>query len=331
MQDVCLYSNISRCECGMSQEEAEEIFEPAKLVVEGILTIGINVFGFLANAMAINILYKTNLTSLFNKTLFILAIFDLVFNTCDILEVIRRLHYDRETCSLMPLYQKLHLYLTPQIIRPLRMFVIIASMYTTVVIALERYLAVSKPIMTFIGRDEDTWKKLSFRIIPVLLISLILSLPMSFEFFVDNACFLCLDNQLKDHPSKEACQNSHIEIRCESNSISCVNSEIESKLEEIEEKFIENRFDVTSINRSCYFRMIPIMQWTKFRVEINENEYESKAYDIVYRNILLGMFTYVVPLVSLFALNWLIYKHLRGRRTVIKELGKNQISIDLFE
>ena len=114
----------------MSQKEAEEILEPAKFVVEGILTIGINVFGFLANAMAINILYKTNLTGLFNKTLFILAIFDLIFNTCDILEVIRRLHYDRETCSLMPLHQRLHLYLTPQIIRPLRMFVTIASMYT---------------------------------------------------------------------------------------------------------------------------------------------------------------------------------------------------------
>ena len=64
----------------MSLEEAKDIFEPAKLVIEGILLIGINVFGFFANAIAINILYKTNLTSLFNKTLFILAIFDLLFN-----------------------------------------------------------------------------------------------------------------------------------------------------------------------------------------------------------------------------------------------------------
>ena len=154
---------------------------------------------------------------------------------------------------------------------------------------------------------------------------------MSFEFFVDNACFLCLDHQLRDHPSKEACQNTHIEIKCESNSISRVNIEIESKFEKSEEMFIEHKFDMTSINRSCYFRMIPIMQWTKFRVEINENEDESKAYDILYRNILLGMFTYVVPLVLLFALNWLIYKHLRGRRKVIKELGKNKVEVDLFE
>ena len=58
---------------------------------------------------------------------------------------------------------------------------------------------------------------------------------MSFEFFVDNACFLCLDHQLRDHPSKEAGQNTHIEIKCESNSISRVNIEIESKFEKSEE------------------------------------------------------------------------------------------------
>ena len=325
MQDVCLYSNVSRCECGMSLEEAKDIFEPAKLVIEGVLTIGINVFGFLANAIAIKILYKTNLTSLFNKTLFILAIFDLLFNVCDILEVIRRVHYDRETCSVMPNYQKLHLYLTPQIIRPLRMFVIVASMYTTVVIALERYLAVSKPLMTFIGRDEDRWKKLLFRIIPVLMISLILSLPISFEFVINDTCFLCFDNRRHDTLSNEVCQINHLALKCENNSISCVNSEIQSKPEKSEKIFFKKELEMTSLNSFCNFRMIPTMQWTKLRMEINENENESKAYGIIYRNVLLGIFTYVVPLVLLFVLNWLIYKHIRGRRKVINDLGKNPL------
>ena len=324
MQDVCLYSNVSKCECGMSLAEAKDIFEPAKLVIEGVLTIGINVFGFLANAIAINILYKTNLKSLFNKTLFILAIFDIIFNVCDILEVIRRVHYDRETCSVMPIYQKLHLYVTPQIIRPLRMFVIIASMYTTVVIALERYLAVSKPLMTFIRRDEDRWKKLLSRIFPVLVISLILSLPMIFEFVIDDTCFLCFDNRRQDTLSKEVCQINHIALKCENNSISCVNSEIQTKPEESKDEFFEKTSEMASFRSFCNFRTIPIMRWTKLRMEINENENDSKAYGIIYRNILLGIFTYVVPLVSLFVLNWLIYKHIRGRRKVIKDLGKNQ-------
>ena len=61
----------------MSFSEAKEIFEPSKLIIEGFLTIGINVFGLLANAVAIKVLYKTKLSNLFNKTLFILAIFAL--------------------------------------------------------------------------------------------------------------------------------------------------------------------------------------------------------------------------------------------------------------
>ena len=46
----------------MSFSEAKEIFEPSKLIMEGFLTIGINVFGLLANAVAIKVLYKTNLS-----------------------------------------------------------------------------------------------------------------------------------------------------------------------------------------------------------------------------------------------------------------------------
>lgn len=317
MRDVCLYSNVSKCECGMSLSEAKEIFEPSKLIIEGFLTIGINVFGLIANSVAIKVLYKTNLTNLFNKTLFILAIFDLIFNVCDILEVIRRIHYDGETCSVMPFYQKVHLYLTPQIIRPLRMFVIIASMYTTVVIALERYLAVSKPVMTFVGRDEDTWKKLLIRIIPVIILSLILSLPMSFEFFIDNACSLCLDHRRHDYLEDEMCNIYHLKFKCDNYSLSCFKNDIYSKLEARSKRFIEQDLEVSTLQRSCYFLMIPIMRWTKFRVEMNDN-----VYGIIYRNILLGLFTYVVPLVSLFVLNWLIYKHIRGRRKIMKDLGE---------
>ena len=35
MHEVCIHSNISQCECGMSGEERNEIYEPAKLVIEG--------------------------------------------------------------------------------------------------------------------------------------------------------------------------------------------------------------------------------------------------------------------------------------------------------
>ena len=310
LEEQCLPSNITQfyqCECGMSREEATKIYEPAKLVIEGCLTIGINIFGFVANLISINVLFRTKLTNLFNKTLFILAIFDLIFNVCDILEIIRITYYDKLSCHFMPFHQELHLYLTPQIIRPLRMFVIIASMYTTVVIALERYLAVSKPIITFVERDEDTWKKLFTRMFPVMIISLILTLPLSFEFYVQSTCFLCLnDRQVAQFEEKGSCKSNNIELRCENNLMACGNTDIP--------RSFFTFFEKSSLQRYCYLRMIPILEMRDFRVD--------KMYIIVYKYILSGIMTYVVPLISLFFLNWLIYKHLRGRRKAIKGLGK---------
>ena len=132
---------------------------------------------------AITILLKHDLKSIFNKTLLVLAIFDAAFNACDILETIRSTYYDNYSCLPMPFYQKMHLYLTPQFLRPLRIFLVITSMYTTVVIALERYLAVSKPIMAFVERDEKTWKKVICMLGPVIFVSFLLAVPLCFEFF----------------------------------------------------------------------------------------------------------------------------------------------------
>ena len=291
------------CTCGMSFKEAETIFEPLKYVLESCASVGINVFGLFSNSLALAVLYARNLQTLFNKTLFVLAIFDLIFNICDILETIRLDHYDKESCKPMPYYQLLHLHLTPHLIRPLRVFVIISSMYTTVVIAIERYLAVSKPMITFVGRDEDNWKKLAFRISPVIIVSLILTLPKCFEFFIDKVCFLCIDDRKTMELQKTSCHNN-ITIQVETVSdgtLSCRNS------------FFYEDHDTKYLDDKCYFSTIAILQWKAFLL--------NKTYNIVYRNILLNIVTYAIPLLMLFILNWLIYKHIKERRKVVIELG----------
>ena len=57
--------------------------------------------------------------------------------------------------------QEAHLYLVPQFLRPLRTFAVVTSMYTTVMIAFDRYFAVSKPLMSFVERDDDNWKSVA--------------------------------------------------------------------------------------------------------------------------------------------------------------------------
>ena len=305
MEDKLIISNAS-CTCGMSLEEAEQIFEPIKFVLEECVSIGINVFGLIANSIALRVLFKHELKTLFIKTLFMLAVFDVVFNICDILETIRLVHYDNESCLPMPSYQKIHLYLSPQFMYPLRMFVVISSMYTTVVIALERYLAVSKPVLTFVESDESTWKKLFSILTPVIIGSLILTLPRSFEFFIDTKCFLCLNNREVQELSMDTCENLNIvQVSGTNDTVyQCDNAD-----------FVENTSEkVSDDDENCYFRTILKLQWKDIRL--------NKIYSIVYRNIVLNIITYVIPLVMLFVLNWLIYKHLKRRTKEIKDLGK---------
>ena len=171
-----MFNLKGNCTCGMTKDQAE-IEHVISVILQGYIQIGINLIGLFTNSIAINCLLTKELrASSFNKTLILLAVFDITFNSCDILESVRKIHYDRHSCLPMPFYQIINLYLWPQVLHPLRTFVIIASIYTTVVIALERYLAVSKPICTFIQNNRQTWKQVLSVIAPILSISFLLSL-----------------------------------------------------------------------------------------------------------------------------------------------------------
>lgn len=301
------------CTCGMSHEEEKTIFKPLEFVLENCATVGINIFGLFANSMAMVVLYQRNLQTLFMKTLFILAIFDLIFNICDILETIRLVYYDYGACEPMPYRQIIHLYLTPQLIRPLRMFVIVASMYTTVVVGVERYQAVSKPIITYVGREEDNWKKLGVRLSPVIIIALILTLPKSFEFFIDPKCFLCIDGRKQIELLNSICDdNSVVRAKSYETTLDCKNIEVVQSIQKTVSSF---HLEEISFHNECHFGMLPVLQWT--------NILKDKTYYVIYRMIFLNIATYPIPLFMLFILNWLIYKHIQKRRKVINELGKD--------
>jgi hypothetical protein len=287
------------CSCGMSNQEYENIYGPFRFSLEGCIQIGINVFGLIANSIAMFALFsRRQRRSLFNKTLFILAIFDCTFNVCDTLESIRMLHYDRYTCKEMPVYQHIHLTMVPQILRPLRVYATIASIYTTVVIALERYFAVSKPIMTFVVGDASSWKKMFQKVAPVMFLSFILILPKFFEFQNQKKCFQCSKDRLVEEMDDNFCNDP--------SDMSLMNSS----------SFSSNPVEETGLNNT-YYKFVPVLQWT--------NIFENEIYIIGYRNITMNLITYLVPIIMLFLLNLLIYIHLRRRRKSIKGLGTRVI------
>jgi hypothetical protein len=181
---------------GMNRTDGE-LYQIHQWWLEGILHIVICALGFFTNLISIRVLLSSEMKNLFNITLAILAIFDAVYNFCDIAESFRIVHYEQNPCADMPLYQKIHLNIFPHVLRPLRYISMVASIYTTIIISMERYVAVSKPIYSFVGYFEGAhgkWRSALMYTIPAALFSFAFSLPKFFEFSVASKDFLCNEN-----------------------------------------------------------------------------------------------------------------------------------------
>ena len=164
------------CRDGSTVEDLE-LYETVSWWMEGIIQIIVNIIGIIANCIAIPVLLSRKLTNVFNRTLAILAIFDTIFNTCDILESIRMYHGG--DC------RALHIYLFPYFLYPLQNITMVSSIYTTVVVAVERYYAVTRPISAFVDDGGGKWKKVLAFISPVIVFSVIFNIPTFFEFCVE--------------------------------------------------------------------------------------------------------------------------------------------------
>ena len=164
------------CRDGSTVDDLK-LYETISWWMEGVIQIVINIIGIIANCIAIPVLLSRKLTNVFNRTLAILAVLDAIFNMCDILESVRMFHGGG--C------RSAHVYLFPYVLYPLQNITMVASIYATVVVAVERYLAVTRPISAFVDDGHGKWKKVLQFIVPVLVFSIIFNIPTFFEFCVE--------------------------------------------------------------------------------------------------------------------------------------------------
>ena len=163
------------CRDGCTLDDLK-LYETISFWMEGVIQIVINIIGIIANCVAIPVLLSRKLTNVFNRTLAILAVLDAIFNMCDIFESMR-INHGGECRSL-------HTYLFPYVLYPLQNITMVASIYTTVVVAVERYYAVTRPISAFVDDGGGKWKKVLVFFTPVLIFSIIFNIPTFFEFRV---------------------------------------------------------------------------------------------------------------------------------------------------
>ena len=155
--------------CGkwqLSQEE-EDFQKIHGWVVQGLVSVVVGVFGLIMNILALHILSKKKLYGEFCKRLLIYLI---VFDSCFILDRIYESYalnmIELDYCSWQG-YGMLLLY-------PLRQIILCCSIYITVALALERYLAMHNPI-TYRRNSitKSDRKRLLKYLVPIILFSLI--------------------------------------------------------------------------------------------------------------------------------------------------------------
>ena len=193
-------SAIIECPKSLSADQLHNI-QTIEWWFNSILHITISVVGLIANLVSIPVLLSDRMTNVFYRTLACLAIFDFLYIGCDVLEVIRR-GYEYSACQGMPIYQIAHYYIFPKFLRPIQHIMMVASIYTTVVVTLERYFAVSKPIIAMIHSGKGRWKTVMAYVLPVGIFSVVFKLPIFFEFFTQ-WCYSTCNN----HTTHTYCEN----------------------------------------------------------------------------------------------------------------------------
>ncbi len=167
------------CEHGSTWKDIEK-YENVAWWIEGVVLIIIGVMGFISNLIAIPILVSRHMSNVFNRTLAFLAIADTAFIVLDILESLRQYHEQNGTLHIW------HIHLFPHLLYPLQNIAMVASIYLIIVVALERYIAVSKPLTSFVGDQEGhRWRKVFNYVIPVTIFSVLFNLPTFFEFYIE--------------------------------------------------------------------------------------------------------------------------------------------------
>ena len=148
--------------------------------VQSVASIIVSILGSIVNVITIIILSNIELKRLFfNKLLICLTVFDIFFLVNSIYESFRLNITGTNYCSFQG-----HVLL---LLYPLRKIVMCCSIYMTLVLTFERYLAVAKPIAhrnRSIGSSES--KRVLKYVSPVILFSILYCLPTFFCFTIES-------------------------------------------------------------------------------------------------------------------------------------------------
>ena len=181
------------------------------------------------------------------------------------------------------------------------------SMYTTVVLAFNRYYAVSQPIHVYVNTATGTTKRVLINIILVLSFAIMFNLPKFFEFYVEWCTFGCISGaqmMMKEYDKDNETMDEFKE------------KVYEFGVRHLETISINNtQVSEAQINQSNIHIVTKLhFHWNKFRL--------NRYYTLIYINVAQNLVTGFIPLILLAILNLYVYLHLKKRREEVSQLTK---------
>jgi len=166
--------------CTEATEADYVLLDNIDVLVGGYGTIVLAILGVCANILAILVFCKKSFKSNFNNLLIALAVFDLLFLLVSITESIRRTFEPRVTNSstFIGLAIQIHHHLFPYFLYPLHNILLTCSIFMTISISIERYLAIFHP---FVNQKRKCISSLIFHIIPVIILAVLINIPKFLE------------------------------------------------------------------------------------------------------------------------------------------------------
>ena len=166
--------NESSCVYGSTEAE-KNLADTINWYLEIVILLPLGIIGICANLTSIPILLSRKMSSIFNKTLAVLALVDTTYILLDTYRtIVNKLDAEFNCLDVFGL----------SFFRPIQSIAMNASIYLTVVIAIERYLAVSRPLSVYMGEigGQNKWRSLVFYVAPAILLAILINIPCFFEF-----------------------------------------------------------------------------------------------------------------------------------------------------
>ena len=144
-----------------------------KFFLEGVIRCFISVVGILGNLASIFILTRKELISLFNQLLVVLVIYDLIYLLTTMMDSMAKI-------GIAP---EIHAIIAPYTFYPMNAIAMMGSIYMTMAVGMERYIAVTYPMeYTLVANDTSSHKtRLAKYAIPITIFSILFNLPKFFE------------------------------------------------------------------------------------------------------------------------------------------------------